>query len=206
MHEQLHIRMIHPSERWEHSVSLMQMHHDRKRVFVDRLGWRLPTGAGWLEVDEFDHDFAVYLMAVDDNDRHLGSVRLLPTTRRHMLQAIFPDLCPGGAPCGEDVWEISRFLATPGRCGGTAILRIYRLLAAALMEFAELNGASRFTLVAETKRMPALLSIGWTVHPLSLPTLVEGEWIEAAEIVVGSGGWRAAAPTPASTCQLETAA
>jgi acyl-homoserine lactone synthase len=160
------------------------MHHDRKRVFVDRLGWRLPTGAGWLEVDEFDNDRAIYFLVHSDEHEHLGSLRLLPTTSRHMLPAIFSQLCPDGTPVGEDVWEISRFLAAPDGSSGTAILRIYRLLAAALIQFAELNGVSRFILVAESKRMPALLAIGWEVLPLSLPTLVNGELIEAAEIKV----------------------
>jgi N-acyl-L-homoserine lactone synthetase len=160
------------------------MHHHRKRVFVDTLGWRIGPRESWLEVDQFDDEFAVYIIAVNDEERHLGSVRLLPTTRPHMLSTVFADLCPQGAPAGPDVWEISRFLATPeGSCGGN-ILKVHRLLAHALVEFAEANAIARYTLVAETRRMPALLSVGWSVLPLSLPTSREGELIEAAEIVL----------------------
>lgn len=160
------------------------MHRHRKRVFIDTLGWRIGPRESWLEVDQFDDEFAVYLIAVGQDERHLGSVRLLPTTRPHMLNTIFADLCPRPAPSGPDVWEISRFLATPeGSCGAN-ILKIHRLLAMALVEFAEANAIARYTLVAESRRMPALLSVGWTVLPLSLPTPQEGELVEAAEIVL----------------------
>jgi N-acyl-L-homoserine lactone synthetase len=162
----------------------MEMHHHRKRIFVDRLAWDLPNRGSWLEVDEFDNDHAVYIMAVSDEGRHLGSVRLLPTSVPHMLSTLFADLCPGGAPAGEGIWEISRFVATPEGADGRNILRVHRLLALGILEFALSNGIERFTFVAESGRMPALLSIGWQVLPLSLPVLHEGALIEAAEILV----------------------
>lgn len=160
------------------------MHSHRKRVFVDTLGWQIGPRESWLEVDQFDDEFAVYIIAVDEDERHLGSVRLLPTTRPHMLGTVFADLCPGGAPMGPDIWEVSRFLATPEGSGGSNILKVHRLLAVALVEFAEANGIARYSLVAESRRMPALLSVGWTVFPLCLPVERDGELIEAAEIVL----------------------
>jgi N-acyl-L-homoserine lactone synthetase len=160
------------------------MHLHRKQVFIDSLGWRIGPRESWLEVDQFDDAFAVYLIVVDESERHLGSVRLLPTTRPHMLSTVFSDLCPQGAPEGPDVWEISRFLATPEGSSGANILKIHRLLALALVEFAQANGIARYSLIAESRRMPALLSVGWTVMPLCLPTPRDGELLEAAEILL----------------------
>ena len=185
MKKAMQIEVVHPQDRWAFSRPLMEMHHHRKQVFVDRLDWQLSSRGSWLEIDQFDDEYAVYIMAVGhDTWRHLGSVRLLPTTRPHMLSTLFADLCPEGAPAGESVWEISRFVAAPDGGAGTNILRVHRRLAWGLVEFARRNGIDRYTLVAEAQRVPALLSVGWTVAPLSLPTLHEGQLIEAMEIVV----------------------
>jgi N-acyl-L-homoserine lactone synthetase len=195
MQPNMTLRIIRPADRWQFSRSLMEMHHHRKQVFVDQLGWKL-VGGGWLEVDEFDNDYATYLMVVSpDDDRHLASVRLLPTTRPHMLNSVFSDLVPGGAPQGETVWEISRFIAAPGE-GGASVLRVHRMLAHALVEFALLNGVERYTLITESRRLPALLSIGWTVMPLSLPIPKDGELIEALEILIDARSVEAVARRP----------
>jgi N-acyl-L-homoserine lactone synthetase len=181
----MQLKIIEPGQRWQFSRALMEMHHHRKRIFVDRLGWDLPSKGSWLEVDEFDNEDAVYIMAVsEDGSSHLGSVRLLPTARPHMLSTLFPDLCPAGAPAGEKIWEISRLVATPEGADGRNILRVHRLLAMGIVEFGRLNGIERFTLVAESHRMPALLSIGWRVLPLSLPVDLGGSLVEAAEILL----------------------
>lgn len=179
------IDVILPETRLEHAAALMHMYHDRKRVFVDRLGWSLPARQSWIEVDEFDNEFAVYLLARSAaTGPHEGSVRLLPSTRRHMLGSIFSNLCAGPVPTGEDCWEISRLVTSPPAIAGTSIVKLHRLLALALLEFASLNSIERYTLVAEAHRVPALLSIGWRVLPLGLPVETKGETLQALQIFV----------------------
>jgi N-acyl-L-homoserine lactone synthetase len=56
-----------------------------------------------------------------------------------------------------------------------------------LVEFAEANGIGRYTLVAEAHRVPALLSVGWSVTPLGLPTRVDGEDLQALQIDLPPG-------------------
>jgi N-acyl-L-homoserine lactone synthetase len=175
------IDLVLPEARFRFAGALMEMHRDRKAVFVDQLGWSLPAVGSWLEVDQFDDDFAIYLLA-REKERHQGSVRLLPSTRPHMLDTLFSGLCPDGVPTGDDVWEISRLVTNPRDCLGAAGLRVHRLLALALVEFARLNGITRYNLVAEAKRVPTLLAMGWTVFPLGLPTLWEGEELQALQI------------------------
>ena len=96
-----------------------------------------------------------------------------------MLNTLFSRLCPDGVPAGDDCWEISRLVTNPADATGNTVLRVHRLLALALVEFALDNGIRRYTLVAEAHRVPALLSVGWTVMPLGLPTLIEGEQLQA---------------------------
>jgi len=78
--------------------ALRTMFEDRKSVFVDLLGWDLPVLDGRLEIDGFDDEHATYVIVSDDSGDHLGSARLLPTTRRHILGSLFPTLCVDGPP------------------------------------------------------------------------------------------------------------
>ncbi len=177
------IDTIYPEDRHAYSTPLIQMYHDRKRVFIDQLGWQLKNPGSWLELDDYDNEAAVYLMARDVEDgSHRGSVRLLPTTGAHMMEGVFSDLCPDGAIRSPNVWEISRLVATTHGRAGARLVRVHRLLALALVEFALLNGIDDYVLVAESARVPALLSVGWRVTPLSLPTEYAGETIEALRI------------------------
>jgi N-acyl-L-homoserine lactone synthetase len=180
------IDLVLPECRLGFAGALMQMHRDRRRVFVDRLGWALPIRGSWLEVDDFDNDYTVYLLARSADGSHQGSLRLLPTTRPHMLQRLFPMLCAGPVPVDDRCWEISRLVTNPVGASGTSILRVHRLLALALLEFAGLNGIESFSLVIEAERLPALLSVGWTVMPLGLPVEVDGELLQALEIQAGA--------------------
>jgi acyl-homoserine lactone synthase len=177
------IDLVMPEARFRFAAALMEMHSDRKQVFVDRLGWSLPAPGSWLEVDQFDNEFAIYLLARHEG-RHQGSVRLLPSTGPTMLGSLFSGLCPGGVPTGDDVWEISRLVTSPRDASGASVLKLHRLLALALIEFAQLNGITRYTLVAEARRVPALLAVGWVVEPLGLPTVWEGEELQALQVRV----------------------
>lgn len=178
------IDLILPEDRFAFAGTLMQMHRDRKRVFVDRFGWKLASPGSWLEVDQFDNEQAVYLVAADTSGQHQASVRLLPSTQPHMLLSIFAGLCAEGAPVGEDCWEVSRLVTSPANACGTSVLKVHRLLALALVEFASLNDIRSYTLVTESNRVPALLSVGWTVRPLGLPKAHLGQELQALQILV----------------------
>ena len=87
---------------------LRAMFAARKHVFVDLLKWDVPVVDDRYEIDQFDDEHAFYLVITDGTGRHLGSARLLETTRPHILDSLFPDLCDGAAPKGRDVREITR--------------------------------------------------------------------------------------------------
>ncbi|HET7575614.1 MAG TPA: hypothetical protein VFK19_03490 [Sphingomicrobium sp.] len=71
---------------------------------------------------------------------------------------------------GDDCREISRLVVRPSEVAGTPVVKVHRLLALALIEFALLNSIRRYTLVSEPHRVPALLSIGWPVTLLGRPS------------------------------------
>lgn len=85
----------------------------RAAVFAERLEWDVTVTNGW-EIDRFDAEDPLYLLAVDDFTGALqGAVRLLPTTGPNMLRDVFPVLVPGGAPESPLIWESSRFAVNP---------------------------------------------------------------------------------------------
>lgn len=83
------------------------MYRLRYSMFRERLGWDVHTQDG-MEFDEFDHMNPLYLLAREGNTLH-GCWRVLPTTGPNMLRDVFPTLLDGEAPCGDDIWELSRF-------------------------------------------------------------------------------------------------
>ena len=67
----------------------------RKAVFVDLLEWEIPVLNGRYEIDQFDDELARYLILTDETRGHVASARLLPTTRPHILDSLFPTLSAG---------------------------------------------------------------------------------------------------------------
>lgn len=167
----------------------------RKRVFVDLLGWDVPTLAGRYEVDQFDDAHATYLIVADEHGRHLASARLLKTTRPHILDSLFPELCAGEPPRGPRIREITRFCLDPG-VGAQARRQARNVLVSALVEHALNNGIDAYTGVAEIAWLQQILAFGWRCRPLGLPRPIGGSSLGAlmidvtpdtADLLAGSG-------------------
>lgn len=159
------------------SVLMRTMHEDRKRVFIDAYKWDLPHTDG-MEIDQFDHDGAVYLAGTDRAGTHFASVRLLETGGDHILGTIFPYLCEVDLPRGPHVREITRSIASPRV--RTAERRFGRnMVARALIEYAMENGITTYTAVCDLGYLTRVLAAGWRCDPLGLPRRVNGAVIGA---------------------------
>jgi N-acyl-L-homoserine lactone synthetase len=164
---------------------LSAMHADRKTVFVDRLKWDVPVVDGRYEIDAFDDEHAVYLIATGETPgEHLGSVRLLPTSRRHLLGDVFPMLVDGEVPRGPDIFEVTRLCTSPLLADWEAHNAIRERLATALIEYALTMGITRYTMMTHMAYLSQLLATGWDVEPLGLPKEVGGEWLGALQVNV----------------------
>jgi acyl-homoserine lactone synthase len=160
------------------------MHRDRKQIFVDTLKWNVPVIDGKYEIDQFDNSDAVYLLALDEKKQeHLGSVRLLPTTKPHLMDSVFPMLCDGGVPKGEDIWEITRYCVGPQLRGKKAWMA-QSYLAVGMVEFALLYGITHYTCLAEMSFLSTIMAVGWECEPLGLPQVVNGETVGALLIKI----------------------
>lgn len=83
----------------------------RYDVFIERLGWDLKASERF-ECDQFDVDDAHYVVAENSLGDISGCARMLPTTRPYLLSEVFSQLLGGKpSPCGDDIWELSRFAA-----------------------------------------------------------------------------------------------
>lgn len=162
---------------------LRAMFAARKRVFVDLLRWDVPVLDGLYEVDQFDNSHAVYLVLVDEAGRHLGSARLLPTVRPHILDSLFPKLCEGAIPRGRAIFEITRF-CLDRRLTASERRAVRDSLVCALVEHALAHGIATFTAIAELGWVQQILSFGWRSRPLGLPCVAGGAALAALAIEI----------------------
>jgi len=161
------------------------MFEDRKSVFVDLLKWNVPVLDGRFEVDEFDDEHAVYVVIADEAGDHLGSARLLPTTRPHILGSLFAQLCAAPPPTGPGVFEITRFCLSR-RQNAAARRQTRNRLVSALACYALDRRIHTYTGVAEIAWLQQILAFGWECRPLGSPVRVECGTIGALAIEISA--------------------
>lgn len=164
---------------------LRMMFEARKHVFVDLLKWDVPVVDGRFELDQFDDEHAVYLIVADRDGMHLGSARLLKTTRPHILDTLFPELCAIAAPRGPEVLEITRFCLGRNQTSRDRLQTRNRLVAA-IVDYALTAGVSTYTGVAELGWLQQILAFGWRCRPLGLPQTIQGKLLGALRIDINS--------------------
>ena len=157
------------------------MFEDRKRLFVDTLGWDVPVTDGRYEIDSFDSERATYIVAVDGAGEHVGSLRLLPSTGPHILGALFPVLCDGAVPIGTDVFEITR-LCLPTRLGAAGRLAVRNRLISAMADHAVGSEVVALTAVVAWNFLEEVMAMGWHCAPLGSPTVISGARLGAFRI------------------------
>jgi acyl-homoserine lactone synthase len=164
---------------------LQAMFEARKQVFVDLLKWDVPVLEGRYEIDQFDDEHAVYLIVADAAGEHLGSARLLPTTRPHILDSLFPSLCAGDPPRSPDCFEITRFCLGRNQ-NARERLETRNRLVSAIAQYALENGICAYTGVAELGWLQQILAFGWRCRPLGLPQVIGGRTLGALRIDIDS--------------------
>jgi N-acyl-L-homoserine lactone synthetase len=164
-------------------AALNLMFAARKSVFVDLLRWNVPVRDGRHEIDQFDDAHARYIILLNDEGRHLGSARLLPTLRPHILDTLFPMLCKDSPPRGADTFEITRFCLD--RMLRATERRVVRdQLVTAIVDHAAAHGVNSYTGVAEMAWFQQILSFGWQCHPLGMPVMHQGSMLCGLQIDV----------------------
>lgn len=164
-------------------AALRSMFAARKSVFVDLLKWDVPVLDGTYEVDQFDDVHATYLILAEPDGAHLGSARLLPTTRPHILDSLYAELCEEAPPQAADIFEITRF-CLDRRLTARERRAVRDTLVNALVEHALATGISAYSAIAEMGWFQQILAFGWHCMPLGLPRVVDGTMLAALRIEI----------------------
>jgi acyl-homoserine lactone synthase len=164
--------IVNAENRWKFTAHLVRMHQQRKSVFVDELRWAIPLYEE-LEVDEYDREDTLYLLALNNSGTEvLASARLMPTTHPHLMSDVFPHLCTEPRPQGHDVWEASRFCASPGLTRRQRLHLLWQILCA-ITETSLLYGVRQIIFTANSALLPLTLQCGWRARTLG-PTEPDG--------------------------------
>ncbi len=170
---------------------IVEMHRQRKRLFIDELGWTLDAREG-LEIDAFDGDDAFYLALCTRGDGALAaSVRLLPTMRAHLMSEVFPHLCQEGVPRSERIWEASRFCPAPTTAKGGPRRALLGAMIAGIIETGLIYGIEEVSFVAGAALAPLAAKAGWTARALGPSTRYGRERVCAMAARLDTEGlWR----------------
>jgi acyl-homoserine lactone synthase len=154
-----------------------RLRHD---IFVEERHWETLRKPDCREIDSYDNEDTVYLLALEGR-RVIGGHRLYPTTKPSMMSEIFPRLAAvRGCPADPLVWEWSRYFVVRDRRDGALNLQ----LMAAVQEFCLGQGIAQVSAIMETWWLPRFHEAGFVVTPLGLPELVDNAWTMAATIDV----------------------
>lgn len=169
------ILIINAENRSLFESELIEMHRQRKAVFVDRYGWKVPV-SGDLEMDGYDDESTTYLIAKPGSSCAgvFASARLLPTDGPHLMADLFLAACGGTAPSGPSIWEVSRFCVNPGIDSRRKRVELLWEMACGVMETALLYGVEQVTFVANAALLPLAMECGWSAVRLG-PTLPDGD-------------------------------
>lgn len=159
----------------------------RHEIFVKQLGWRLPMADNGFERDQYDRDDTVYVVGRDEADSICGCARLLPTTRPYLLKDLFPFLLAQGmdAPESPEVWELSRFAASP-LAAGQPEGWVFRPMLASVVRCAAQLGARQIIGVTYLSMERLFRRIGVHAHRAGQAQCIDGRMVVACWIDIDS--------------------
>lgn len=108
------LRFIHGDDLNTYPRLAHSMFRDRAYQFKERLGWPVTVDEAGEERDEYDALNPLYIIWETPEGKHGGSLRLLPTTGRTMVNEHFAHLSGGTRIESPLIWECTRFCLAKG--------------------------------------------------------------------------------------------
>jgi acyl homoserine lactone synthase len=122
------LRYLYSHELMNYPKLRTSMFRDRAVQFKDRLKWAVDVDENGFEQDEYDDLNPLYAIWIRPNGSHGGSMRVLPTTGRVMVNDHFGDVI-GHEIQSEHIWETTRFCLSPDQREGSVQVSAALMLA-----------------------------------------------------------------------------
>lgn len=173
------VHVITHQNRHVYREAVEQHHRLRHDIFVGERGWQALKRPDGRDVDAYDDEHSVYLLAIDAG-RVVGGQRLRPTTQPHMLSDLFAHLTWSPVPRRPDVLEWTRYFVVRNRRFGRTDWRLLAAVQAYCLE----EGVSELTAVVDLRWLHRWNQAGFRTRPLGLPLPVEGQPTLAVSVEV----------------------
>lgn len=107
------IKFIYADDLAGNSVLAKTMFRDRATQFSARLKWDVRVDEHGYERDQYDALNPMYVIWQQPNGTHGGSMRIMPTIGRTMVNEHFTHLTDGVTITSPLIWECTRFCIAP---------------------------------------------------------------------------------------------
>src|SRR5215207_5544696 len=135
----------------------------RHAQFVERLGWKELTSEDGREIDRFDTDDAIHLVA-EKGERVVGYTRLLRTSGPHLLSEIYPHIMEGHDwPRGQAIYEWTRCISDE-HAGKFGDIQASHMLITGVLEFCLVAGIKGLIVETHPKLVTWMLETGYLVE------------------------------------------
>jgi acyl-homoserine lactone synthase len=158
-----------------YEIEMLEHYRIRHDIYVRERKWMALAKPDGLERDQFDTDDAIYVLAIDQG-QVVGGSRLVPSLKPHLLSEVFPHLADGAVPRGPDILEWTRVHVVKARREGRNRGRVAGMVFCGILEYCLQSDVSALSALVEMWWLPHFQEMGWTIKPLGLPVLIEGEW------------------------------
>jgi acyl-homoserine lactone synthase len=144
----------------------------RHQVFVKERKWTALTRADGREIDQFDTEHAVYLLAIE-RDTIVGGCRLVPTIEPNLLSHIMPHLAQNPIPNAPNIMEWGRMHVAAQKRENHAMNLIACQIWCGVLEYALSHAIEKLVIVGEAFLLPRFLGLGWHPEPLGIPQSID---------------------------------
>ncbi len=160
------IQVVTWANRIQYRVVLERYFRIRYDIYVKRRQWRAVARPINIEMDAFDTEHAIYLLALDSAGKIVGGSRLVPTLQPHLLGNVFPELAPAGPPRAPDIFEWTRFFISPALRSRGSPSPVAGVVLCGVLEVALKLGIRQISVVCESFWPKRLRALGWSIAEL----------------------------------------
>jgi acyl-homoserine lactone synthase len=173
------ITLITDANRKEYADLLDQAYRLRHEVFVEEMGWEVLRRPDGRDIDKFDGPGKVEMIA-EDCGMVVGYQRLLPTLRPYLLSEVYPQLCDGEIPRGQNLYEWTRFAVARSHRGDARSLGPVALdLVTAFVEWGMANDVGAMIVEMSPVQLLRFVQCHFKAFPLGVAQQIGKEEILA---------------------------